>query len=100
MSNHEDEEIPPRFRDFADRHGFLPIYSLWGAALILGCFSLLGGLLFLSSRDVGREFVMLTSAGILLLVVSALVHRRKKRMDENRLKDYRNWLRERQDPDV
>ncbi|MDG9676375.1 hypothetical protein [Micromonospora sp. DH14] len=92
---YEEVDIPPRrFQSFADRHHLEYRQTAPGITLYLGLGSTLLGFLFgvgpVQPGDRTLGFLML-GGGAVLLVASRVLHRRMRRRDEERYREYLQW---------
>ncbi|WP_130403049.1 hypothetical protein [Micromonospora violae] len=91
---YEEVDMPPQFQSVADRHHLEYRQTPPGIALYLGLGSTLLGVLFsvgpVQPGDRTLGFLML-GGGAVLLVASRVLHRRMRRRDEERYREYLQW---------
>lgn len=92
-----NEQVPDQFLDFSERHGLDSRYTLWGASLLFGSFALFVAALFLSSKDAGWLFWILTVVGGCLVGSSIPLLRTKRRRRAARMEAYERWRSQQMD---
>lgn len=91
---HEELDLPPRFRTFAERHHLEYRQTPPGVALYLGVGSvLLGFLLSVGPVQPGDRTLgqVLLGGGAVLLVATWVLHRRMRRREEELYREYLQW---------
>ncbi|WP_406071765.1 hypothetical protein [Micromonospora sp. NBC_01638] len=95
--DYEELDVPPQFQTFADRHHLEYRQTPPGIALYLGLGSTFLGLLFSTAPKVPDDRILgylLLGAGAVLLVASRVLHKRKRRREEELYREYLQWNKE------
>ncbi|MEV0606511.1 hypothetical protein AB0I61_09105 [Polymorphospora rubra] len=94
----ELEEVPDEFRTFADRHALEYRNTLPGIALYLGVAALFGGGLLVTVPEDRPAGLWLILLGLVLLAAWNLLHRRKRRREDELRRRYLHWKRKQNEP--